>query len=83
MTYPGGEVVTNAYLPQMAVDSVTGTDSYVGTSRYDEVGRLIHREFGFGSSGHTDYAYHTWGVIYSGIPVGGRLYHVVSGDASH
>ncbi len=83
MTYPGGEVITNAYLPQMAVDSVTGTDSYVGTSRYDEAGRLIHREFGFGSSGHTDYAYNAWNYTQSSIPMGGRLNHMVSVDDSH
>jgi RHS repeat-associated protein len=87
----GGEVVSTDYLPQMGVKSVTGLADYATNSRYDASGRLVHREYGFGWSGFSDYDYNTWDY-YSipdpehpeiTIPMGGRLNHVVSGDDYH
>jgi RHS repeat-associated protein len=91
MTYPGGEVVSTDYLPQMAIKSVTGLADYATNSRYDASGRLVHREYGFGWFGFSDYDYNTWDYYYIPdpehpeiiIPMGGKLKHVVSGDDYH
>jgi RHS repeat-associated protein len=82
--YPGTESVTTLYLPQMAVNSVTGTNNYVSASQYDENSRLIQRGYGFGSNAVTDYDYFDWDYSdTSNNPMGGKLNHIVSGDNYH
>jgi YD repeat-containing protein len=39
MTYPDSEVVISTYLPQMALNTLTGTDNYITASQYDSAGR--------------------------------------------
>jgi YD repeat-containing protein len=65
MTYPDNEVVNFTYTPQMLLDSVVGTSTYLSSSLYDAAGRLTQRALGNGLT--QSYTYHAWDTQ------GGRL----------
>ncbi|MDW8278028.1 MAG: SpvB/TcaC N-terminal domain-containing protein, partial [Anaerolineales bacterium] len=74
MTYPDGEVVTNAYSPQMLLETVTGSSPYVTATSYDSAGRINVRAYGNGTQ--TDYDYFAWNQQ------GGRLRFITSGSSA-
>jgi RHS repeat-associated protein len=81
MTYPGdnagntGEVITYSYHPQLLVNAVTGSSTYVQGTSYDPAGRLDVRTLG-SSVLQTDYDYFAW------TSQGGRLKTIKSGTPS-
>jgi hypothetical protein len=54
-----GEEVAFTYKPQMLVDSVIGTDTYVSGTSYDAAGRVIKRDLSAGAM-QTAYIYYPW-----------------------
>jgi RHS repeat-associated protein len=71
MTYPDDEEVTSTYLPQMALDTLTGDGGYITDSQYDSAGRLRSQSFGNGvTQAHT---YNNWNTQ------GGRLQEITAG----
>ena len=82
MKYPGGsggqpgEQVNYTYNAQMALDTVTGTDSYVRSTDYDAAGRVVLSKMGWTGSTYvlqTGYTYYSW------YTQGGRLWTMMSG----
>jgi RHS repeat-associated protein len=87
MTYPSnasggtGEVVTYTYLPQMLLDTVIGTGTYVKNTDYDAAGRVDLRELGLSGSNpilKVDYNYFAWDALNGQ----GRLQQIMSGIVS-
>ena len=71
-----GETVNFTYNPQMLLDRVYGTDTYVDDTWYDPAGRVTLRELGYGTSNHIleqSYTYYSW------TEQGGRLHSLQSG----
>lgn len=60
-----GETVTYTYLPQMALDTVIGTNPYVSDTKYDYAGRITTRTLS-SSSFRQNYTYVGWTSIGSG-----------------
>ncbi len=60
-----GEIVTYTYLPQMALDTVIGTNTYVSDTQYDYAGRITTRILS-SSSFRQNYTYVGWSSIGSG-----------------
>ncbi len=80
MEYPDGEVVSTGYLPQLVVNSLSGTQTYVSGTQYDAEGRVTQR--GLGSNGPTSvYDYYDWTLDTNnpGYQQGGRLSTLVTG----
>jgi len=73
-TYPDGEVVTNEYNSRMLLNALTGTNSYVTGTAYDEAGRITQRSYG--NETVTNYGYYPWNGI---AGTGGRLQYTKSG----
>ena len=74
LTYPDNEVVTTTYLPQMAVNGLSGASNYVSETRYDAAGRAKTRALGSGAV--TSYTYKPWSS-----PVGGALATIQTSNA--
>jgi RHS repeat-associated protein len=55
-----GELVSFAYQPQMLLNSVTGSTTYVAETQYDASGRVDLRKLGTGPVLQTDYVYFAW-----------------------
>jgi len=68
MKYPAnasggqGETVTSTYLPQMAINSLSGTSLYVQSTQYDAAGRLTLRVLGANTL-RTTQSYYAWNEI--------------------
>ena len=79
MKYPAnniegeGETVHNTYYPQMAVDRVYGTNTYVDNTDYDAAGRVDRRMLGASPFITQDYVYNAWNVQ------GGRIAELKTG----
>jgi YD repeat-containing protein len=71
MTYPDNETVNVTYTPQMALNSVIGTSTYLSSSRYDAAGRLTQHVLGNGLT--QAYTYNAW------TNDGGRLANLTTG----
>ena len=71
MTYPGNEVVQYGYTPQMTLNSLAGTSTYLTSSQFDAAGRLTRHNLGNGLS--QIYTYNAWTIN------GGRLNHLTTG----
>lgn len=66
------DLETSTYLPQMALDTLAGTDNYITSSQYDSAGRLRSQIFGNGvTQTHT---YNNWNTS------GGRLATIAAGS---
>ena len=85
MRYPAnnssglGETVTFTYLPQMMLDTATGTSPYVNNTDYDAAGRVDVRDLGLSSGNpviRVDYTYFDWTDLYGQ----GRLEQITSGS---
>jgi RHS repeat-associated protein len=83
ITYPAdaggnsGEVVNYSYYPQMLLDSVSGTNTYVNNTDYDAAGRIELRDLGVSGSNpviRQDYTYFDW-INVNGQ---GRLQQIIS-----
>ena len=73
MTYPSGEVVSTTYRPQMTVDNVSGTSTYVQSTVYDAAGRITSRSMAGGTELFT---YNPWNTnlgLLSGHQVGSLM----------
>jgi RHS repeat-associated protein len=57
-----GEMVNYTYLPQMMLDSVSGTSTYVYNTDYDAAGRVDLRQLGSSGLINQDYSYFDWDV---------------------
>jgi hypothetical protein len=76
-----GETVTNTYLPQMVLDTVIGTNTYVKNTDYDASGRVELRELGISGSNpviKVNYNYFAWDAANGQ----GRLSQIMSGIMS-
>jgi YD repeat-containing protein len=75
MTYPDGEVLNYTYNSQMLLNSMSGINSYITSSNYDDVGRMTNRQLGNGLT--QTYSYYQWDeaalVDNQSIAQGGRL----------
>jgi RHS repeat-associated protein len=77
MTYPDGETVAYSYLPQGALDSVVGDDTYVYDTKYDAAGRVQLRTL-VQSEIQTDFIYYDWDDVNGQ----GRLERIKTGTPS-
>ena len=77
------ELVSFAYHPQMALDSLSGSATYAQSTRYDAAGRMRQLVRGSGTL-TTDYGYYEWDetAMLDGYPVGqgGRLEALTTGS---
>jgi len=77
--YPGGnggqagETVSYTYHPQLSLNTVAGTNTYVSGTDYDAAGRVTLRKLGGGPVLQTSYTYYAWSTQ------GGRLQYLKSG----
>jgi RHS repeat-associated protein len=58
-----GEQVNYTYLPQMLLDTVSGTSTYVYNTDYDAAGRVTVRELGASSLIDNHYTYYDWTAV--------------------
>jgi len=71
ITYPDGEVVTQAYSPPGTVKSVNGTSPYVNNATYTALGQLATLPLGNGLT--TVYTYDPWNARLRRSQTGNRL----------
>jgi len=72
-------VVTYAYLPQGAVNTLSGASQYVQGSSYDAAGRIVRRQYGtIPEPLTTQYTYFPWTTLNGQ----GRLQVLQTGTAS-
>ena len=88
MNFPGdaggnpGEPVSFSYLPQMLLDTVIGTSTYVKNTDYDAAGRVDVRDLGLSGSNpliRVDYTYWGWADVNGQ----GRLKQITSGSVAN
>jgi RHS repeat-associated protein len=68
------EYVNYTYLPQMVLDTVYGTDTYVYNTDYDAAGRVTRRELGPSPTIQSTYTYFGWDIT-DGL---GRLQRILT-----
>ena len=73
MTHPDSEVVSSTYLPQMALNTLAGTDTYLQATAYDSAGRVREQTYGLGVF-TKEFNYNAWNAQRRTTAEHGRRY---------